>query len=194
MYTIATSLTRSVAYWICIVAVLLVSAAQAGNILDPWTAGINKDYSNNKQLAVGDPMTIEWSLDSGEHLYELKLVQETWPGGTLSGVSGTIEDGIQGTRFTWIVSAVEFNLSFTNIFHIRVTNGNDSATTHYFNITTNSPSAPTATVWQTAGPGGARDKPLSDGAATGIFVGIVVGVVFMFAGLGWWVARAHRER
>lgn len=91
MYTKATSPARSIVLWKCVLASLLISAAQAGKFLAPWTAGIDRDYPNNKQLMVGDPMTIEWSLDSGEPLYELKLVQETWPGGSLDAVSGSID-------------------------------------------------------------------------------------------------------
>ncbi|KAK8108821.1 hypothetical protein PG984_014622 [Apiospora sp. TS-2023a] len=194
------------ASWKYIVAVLLTPATQAGQFLDPWAAGTTRDYSTNKQVVVGHPMTVEWSLDSGGPPYSLKVVKELWAGGTLGDVSGNINGNIQDTRYTWIVSAAEFNLSVINIFFLSVTNGKDSVTSHYFNITNNelegsststlapsTPAAPTTTVWQTAAPV-SSDEPLSRGMVIGLAVGIVAAVFCMIAGFGWWASRVLRRK
>jgi len=81
------------ASWKRIVTVLLVPAAQAGDFLEPWTAGPNGVYSNNQQLEVGTSIGLEWRLD-GKRRYSLGLWQDRRPEGGLSNYAG-IEGGWQ---------------------------------------------------------------------------------------------------
>ncbi|KAK8057509.1 hypothetical protein PG996_011446 [Apiospora saccharicola] len=110
--------------------------------------------------------------------------------------------------FNWTVSHSALDLSFANVFYLQVFNGEDNATTHYFNITSKKPTvsptstllppisstAPVATIWHTAtAEPDVGDKPLTTGTLVGIIVGVVAAIICLLAG-AWLAVRVWKKK
>lgn len=63
---------------LCILSVLTSSIEADGDFLQPWTAGRNKDYSDNLNYAVGTRITFQWFADFSNA--SIDLVQDNRPG------------------------------------------------------------------------------------------------------------------
>ncbi|KAK6851599.1 hypothetical protein PG995_011724 [Apiospora arundinis] len=218
---------RSLVYRKGIVTVLLIATAQAGDVLSPWAAGPNKDYSNNPLLSVGVTITFKWQLNKGTGLCKLRLFQDNFPGDTVAGpwvdIATNYQDKIKDPIYSWTVTKTKLDPKFNNVYYLLVDNGEDEATTHYFNITdtdtpkasststtaTSSPTvsstlAPstsptvliTATVWQTAASTAgtsAENSPPTTGSLVGIIVGVVAALVLLLAGM-WWAFLVWKKK
>ncbi|KAK7918120.1 hypothetical protein PG985_009994 [Apiospora marii] len=204
-------LERSVICWKSTVTALFATVAQAGDFLTPWHAGPNKDYSNNLRVVVGTTASLAWQMNSGEGLpVEIRLWQDSYPGVNYSNFYAVLERSHQGSEYTWTVSYSDLDPKFHDVYYLEVTNGEDEATTHYFNITDKeasksnsasmsatisaSPAAPTATVWQTVtAESNAGEKPLATGTWIGIIVGVVAALLLLLVGM-WWAIRVWKKK
>ncbi|KAK8123584.1 hypothetical protein PG999_003502 [Apiospora kogelbergensis] len=213
---------KSMIYWHGVITVLLITTAQAGDVLSPWHAGPDKEYLDNRLLSIGISITFKWELSKGESRYKLFLFQDNHAGETVAGPYATIDTSIKDAIYTWTVTYANLDPKFNNVYYLLVSNEVDEATTHYFNITDkktpkesftstiitplpstssalapNSPSAlTTATVWQTAvatAGAGTSDKPLATSSMVGIIVGVVAALLLSFAGT-WWALRAWKKK
>ena len=63
---------------VCVFTVLIAQATAAGRFLQPWTAGRNKDYSDNLNYAVGVQIITQWTADFSDATID--LVQDNRPG------------------------------------------------------------------------------------------------------------------
>ena len=68
---------------------ILMATVQAGEFLQPWTQGPNKNYSNNVNYAVGVNLITEWIADFGNAT--ITLNQDNNPGDAQGGPSKVIE-------------------------------------------------------------------------------------------------------
>lgn len=62
----------------CIITFHTAQIGADGDFLQPWTAGRNKDYSDNINYAVGTNIITQWSTDSST--VSIDLVQDNHPG------------------------------------------------------------------------------------------------------------------
>lgn len=63
---------------LCVFTVLIAQVTAAGRFLQPWTAGRNKDYSDNLNYAVGVQIITQWTADFSDATID--LVQDNRPG------------------------------------------------------------------------------------------------------------------
>ena len=69
---------------------LFAAVGHAQNaFLQPWTAGVNKDYSENLDYAVGEIIITEWSVDYSKTT--ITLNQDNNPGDAQGGPSRVLE-------------------------------------------------------------------------------------------------------
>ena len=68
---------------------ILTAVVKAGEFLQPWTAGLEKDYSNNIKYAVGVSIQAAWEADFTNAT--IVLTQDNHPGDAVTGPSVTLE-------------------------------------------------------------------------------------------------------
>lgn len=191
------------------------------SFINPSPAGEDKDYSDDPVYIEGSTIIVSWSANTEAGLpVTLALFQQAL--GNNDGdpsqevlVDASIADK---TAYTWVVSTSK-NLTVSNVFFFQLFLDQSiapSATSHYFNITTNDAvasttaattttastsaatlfetSATTASTTATSSPAATtssspaiKSSGLSASAKVGIGVGIAVPVSLILGGiLGWW--------
>lgn len=65
-------------------------AAAQNDFLQPWTAGPNKDYSDNPSYSIGTTVRFAWRIDFSNP--DLQLWQDNYPGDAQGGPNIVIED------------------------------------------------------------------------------------------------------
>ncbi|KAL8880025.1 MAG: hypothetical protein Q9192_008107, partial [Flavoplaca navasiana] len=191
---------------LCLLSVLTASIVADGDFLQPWTAGRNKDYSDNLNHAVGTRITFRWFADFSKA--SIDLVQDNRP------------ESYNETTWNWEVSYAGLDPTFNNVFYLSVgpEDGNsDSFTSHYFNISAESttssataaaassslvssaspgstplqsPPPPSATV--TVTPATTDNKGTRPGTIAGAAIGAAVGT-FLLAGGAWWAWKSKKK-
>lgn len=68
---------------------VLTATVKAGEFLQPWTFGSNKDYSDNVNYAVGVKIITEWDADFSNAT--IALWQDNKPGDAQGGPSVVLE-------------------------------------------------------------------------------------------------------
>ena len=68
--------------WTAQVLIILTATVQAGEFLQPWTAGLNKDYSHNIDYAIGTSIITGWKADFTNATITL------WQDGQTGGAQG----------------------------------------------------------------------------------------------------------
>ncbi|KAL9617075.1 MAG: hypothetical protein Q9160_008105 [Pyrenula sp. 1 TL-2023] len=113
---------------------VLMATVKAGEFLQPWTFGSNKDYSDNVNYAVGVRIITEW--DANFSNATIALNQDNNPGDAQGGPSKVLEVSFGQTVFNWIVSYEGMDPAYNNVFYLSVgqANGADTFNGHYFNI------------------------------------------------------------
>ncbi|CAL8579602.1 hypothetical protein XPA_005339 [Xanthoria parietina] len=204
----------------CVFTVLIAQVTAAGRFLQPWTAGRNKDYSDNLNYAVGVQIITQWTADFSDATID--LVQDNRPGDAQGGPSANLERSYNQKTLGWKVTYAGLDPTFNNVFYLSVTSadGSDSLTSHYFNIskpestsaaaaattTTSSvppPSSPTsqsppspATI--TVAPpnnnnnNNNNDDSLPAGTIAGVAIGSVLGTLLL-VGAAWWLWKRRAD-
>ncbi|CAO1602174.1 hypothetical protein XANCAGTX0491_005804 [Xanthoria calcicola] len=204
---------------VCVFMVLIAQVTAAGRFLQPWTAGRNKDYSDNLNYAVGVQIITQWTADFSDATID--LVQDNRPGDAQGGPSANLERSYNQKTLSWKVTYAGLDPTFNNVFYLSVSSadGSDSLTSHYFNIsnaestsaataaaatssvspstspTSQSPPPP-ATVTVAPSNSNNNNSNNDDGLPTGAIAGVAIGSVLgtlLLVGAAWWLWKRRAD-